>query len=81
LGWLVQSVNENAEAPLLQAIVEWFSFYSVPFEEEVANVLCDRAIMLYNQGASGSEITEHLLTHFVGLVSTKANAPTSSALH
>lgn len=77
----MSNVRGSAEAPLLSAVIGWFNFYSVPFREDVANVLCDRAIDLYNRGASEQDIADHLIANFVGVVWTKANSPSSMTVH
>ncbi len=65
-----------------EAVQIWYRFYEVPPNERSSQVLCEAAISLYNEGyRSVDEIATALIGTYIGLWSTKVNAPTSSAIH
>lgn len=66
---------------LLNAVVTWFRVYQVPFDHDVAEVLCSVAISLFSQGLGERQITDHLIQKFSGPMATRATAPSSSAYH
>ncbi|MBY4592961.1 hypothetical protein [Rhizobium redzepovicii] len=74
-------VLQDEEAILLDAVLMWFRFYGVPFDERAADVLCERAMLLYAEGQGQRYIEDHLIRTFSGLVATRVNAPTSALSH
>jgi hypothetical protein len=65
-----------------EAVQNWYRFYEVPPNEQSSQVLCTAAINLYNEGyRSADDIATALIGTYVGVWSTKVNAPASSAIH
>jgi hypothetical protein len=65
-----------------EAVQNWYRFYEVPPDEQSSQVLCTAAIELYNQGyRSAGDIATALIGTYIGIWSTKVNAPASSAIH
>ncbi|KQV18240.1 hypothetical protein ASC97_29690 [Rhizobium sp. Root1203] len=65
-----------------EAVQHWYRFYEVPPNDQSSQVLCTAAISLYNEGyRSVDDIATALIGTYVGIWSTKVNAPTSSAIH
>lgn len=78
----VDDGEDSAEGPiLLDAVVTWFRVYQVPFDHEVADVLCTVAMLLYSQGLGGRQITDYLIENYHGPMATRATAPSSVAYH
>ena len=72
---------EEAHPHLLKAVVAWFRFYKEPFAQKTADFLCRLAIAGYLSGHRGTDLSEFLIHGYVGVISTKVNAPTSIAIH
>jgi hypothetical protein len=66
---------------LLDAVVTWFRLYQVPFDQTVADVLCNVAISLHSSGLGGRQITDYLIQTYNGPMAIRATAPSSSAYH
>jgi hypothetical protein len=66
---------------LSAAIAEWYRFYGVVPDASASNVLCDAAMALSAEGYAGEEIAAILISVYVGILSTRVNAPTSQSLH
>ena len=66
---------------LRNALLMWFRVYEVPFDAEAATVLYDAALPLYWEGHGEQHIADHLIQAYGGLLSTRINAPSSSARH
>jgi hypothetical protein len=83
---MAQHYQEDADdtedsSILLNAVVTWFRVYQVPFDQRVADVLCNAAISLQSYGLGGRHITDYLIQTYKGPMATRATAPTSSAYH
>jgi hypothetical protein len=74
-------VLQDEEAILLNAVLMWFRFYGVPFEERAADVRCERAMSLYAEGRGQRYINDHLVRTFSGLMAMRVNAPSSALSH
>ncbi|NEK34323.1 hypothetical protein [Rhizobium leguminosarum] len=74
-------VLHDEEAILLNAVLMWFRYYGVPFDERAADVLCERAMLLYAEGRGQRYIEDHLIRTFSGLMATRVNAPSSALSH
>ncbi|MHC2363653.1 hypothetical protein [Rhizobium leguminosarum] len=74
-------VLQAEEAIIVNAVLMWFQFYEVPFDERAADVLCERAILLYSEGRGQRYINDHLIQTYSGAMATRANAPSSSLSH
>ena len=66
---------------LVEAVAAWFRFYVTPFDEQIAELLCDDAIRLCSIGISETEITGYLIRTHIAPAFSIANAPSSSARH
>jgi hypothetical protein len=65
-----------------EAVRNWYRFYEVPPNKQSSQVLCTAAINLYNEGyRSVDDIATVLIGTYVGIWSTKVNAPTSATIH
>ena len=64
------------------AVKEWYRYYNLGWDDQASSFLCDAAIDLYNQGCrSSEEMATILIGTYVGLESTRVNAPSSTSLH
>ncbi|MBY3043816.1 hypothetical protein AB9E06_13720 [Rhizobium leguminosarum] len=72
---------QDEEAILLNAVLMWFRFYGVPFDERTADVLCERAMLLYAEGRGQRYIEGDLIRTFSGLMAMRVNAPSSALSH
>jgi hypothetical protein len=65
-----------------EAIKQWFAYYEVPLNEPMSHALCSAAIRYYAQGHRNADALATLLIGtFVGVWSTRVNAPTSESVH
>jgi hypothetical protein len=65
-----------------EAVQTWYRFYELRPDEQSSQVLSEAAISLYNEGyRSVDDIATALIGTYVGIWSTKVNAPTSLAIH
>jgi hypothetical protein len=77
-----ENASDTRGGPILMnAVVTWFRVYRVPFDYEVANVLCTAAIALYSEGLGERQITDRLIETYDGPMATRATAPSSAAFH
>ncbi|AUW46675.1 hypothetical protein [Rhizobium leguminosarum] len=74
-------VLQKEEAILFNAVLMWFRFYRVPFDERASDVLCERAMLLYAEGRGQRYIEDHLIRTFSGLIAMRVNAPSSALSH
>ncbi len=74
--------RQNAMKMLSSAVQRWYRHYSDEHDERTSDVLCQATIALFEQGhRSEDEIVTLLIGSYVGLDSTRVNAPTSSSVH
>jgi len=67
---------------LAEAVVEWYSFYEVPPDDEASSALVGAALDFFRDGYQTTEdIAVMLIGTYIGIWSTKVNAPTSAAIH
>ncbi len=85
--WLVkegamQRSGELDFRTMSKAVRAWFLYYEETPDERASNVLSSAAIEFYNDGyRSAEDIAAMLIGTYVGLFSTRVNAPTSQAIH
>ncbi|MGO4568375.1 hypothetical protein AB4Z52_25790 [Rhizobium sp. 2YAF20] len=69
-------------AVLSEALQQWYRYYEVPPGEAASDTLCGAALRLYNEGhRTVQEIATILIGTYVGISSTRVNAPTSQLVH
>jgi hypothetical protein len=75
--------EERTDIALLsEAVQRWYRFYELPLDEDASETLCGAAIGLYREGhRSVEEIATMLIGTYVGVPSTRVNAPTSHSLN
>jgi len=67
---------------LSEAVQAWYRHYDVDPDEPVSAVLCSAALSLYQRGHRSVEaIASGLIGAFIGMPSTRINAPTSASVH
>ncbi|CAN7734141.1 hypothetical protein [Rhizobium sp. LjRoot258] len=65
-----------------EAVQAWYRFYEAPPDDRASRVLRIAAIDLYYDGYKTAEdIAFVLIGTYVGICSTKINAPTSASVH
>ncbi|MGB8291607.1 hypothetical protein ACCS68_29115 [Rhizobium beringeri] len=65
-----------------EAVQAWYQFYEVPRNDHSSRVLCSAAVELYNDGIRNvDDIAAALIGTYIGVWSTKINAPTSASVH
>ncbi|PZM16444.1 hypothetical protein [Rhizobium tubonense] len=65
-----------------QAVLAWYRYYEIDPEVPPSIVLCTAALDLYKDGyRSVDEIANMLIGIYVGVYSTRVNAPSSVAVH
>lgn len=65
-----------------EAVHAWHRFYKVSVDDQASEVLCNAAVDLYNQGyQTAGDIATVLIETYVGIPSTKINAPASASVH
>ncbi|KAA0690946.1 hypothetical protein DTW90_29055 [Neorhizobium sp. P12A] len=65
-----------------EAVQNWYHYYGVPPDEQSSQFLCTAVMNLYNEGyRSVDDLATALIGTYIGISSTKVNAPTSSAIH
>ncbi|EPE96810.1 hypothetical protein [Rhizobium grahamii] len=74
-------MSNSENSIVVEAVAAWFRFYVTPFDEKIAELLCDDAIRLCSIGISETEITGYLIRTHVGSAFSIGNAPSSSARH
>ncbi len=76
-------MRKDNEIPLMQqAVLHWYRYYEVSPDEPSSRVLRLAATKLYGEGyRSVEDIATMLIGTYVGIWSTKVNAPGSSAVH
>ncbi|MFP3547319.1 hypothetical protein SB748_28315 [Rhizobium sp. SIMBA_035] len=74
--------DEDLVKVLGSAVDQWFRYYEVENVHHVRNVLCNTALDLYKDGyRSEGDLATLLIGTFVGIASTKINAPSSLTIH
>lgn len=74
--------NDPGFRMMSEAVQAWYRFYEVSPDDRATEMLSSAAIDLYNEGyRSADEIATMLIGSYVGIWSTRVNAPTSAALH
>jgi hypothetical protein len=74
--------DEDLVKVLASAVDQWFRYYDVDQDDHVWNVLWKAAFDLYKDGyRSEDDLATLLIGTFVGLASTKVNAPSSATVH
>jgi hypothetical protein len=67
---------------LSKAVSRWFEYYNAEYDETASETLCNAAVDLFNEGyRSTDEIATLLIGTYIGIWSTRVNAPTSCAIH
>jgi hypothetical protein len=67
---------------LSEAVQAWYRFYEVSPHARASQFLSKAAINLYNDGyKTADDIASVLIGTYVGIWSTKVNAPTSASIH
>ena len=67
---------------LSEAVQAWYRYYEVKPDEQASAVLCSAAIDLFHQGYhSADDIAIVLIGTYIGKLSTRINAPSSTSLH
>jgi hypothetical protein len=67
---------------LLDAVQRWYRFYEAPLDEMSSEALCRAATERYQEGhRTVEEIARMLIGIYVGILSTRLKAPSSSSLH
>lgn len=75
-------VNGRNLRILSDAVERWFEYYEVDSDERTSQVLCAAAVGLFRDGYRGAdELATALIGTYVGLWSTRVNAPTSVSIH
>jgi len=74
--------RDGQAALIADAVKQWYYFYEVQPDEPSSDVLSRAAIELYAEGYDDSDdIATLLIAKYVGMWSTRVNAPTSASLH
>lgn len=67
---------------LAEAVLQWYSFYDVPPDDQASSTLVGAALEFFHDGYHTTEdIAVMLIGTYIGIWSTKINAPTSAAIH
>jgi hypothetical protein len=79
---MTEKTIEPDVALLSQAVQQWYRFYEVPLDETASDTLCGAALELYTQGhRTVEDIATILIGTYVGISSTRVNAPTFRSVH
>jgi len=74
--------HETGFRLMSEAVQAWYRFYAESPENHASQVLCNAAIDLYHDGyLTVDAIAASLIGTYVGICSTKVNAPTSASIH
>ena len=67
---------------LSKAVQAWYNHYDECPDEKTSQVLCAAALELHREGLMTSdEVATKLIDRYVGIFSTRVNAPTSASVH
>lgn len=67
---------------LAEVVLQWYSFYDVPPDDEASSALVAAALDFFHDGYHTAEdLAVMLIGTYVGIWSTKINAPSSAAIH
>ncbi len=67
---------------LAEAVLQWYSFYEVAPDDEASSTLVAAALEFFHDGYhTADDLAVRLIGTYVGIWSTKINAPTSAAIH
>lgn len=67
---------------LAEAVLQWYSFYEVPPDDKASSTLVSAALDFFHDGHhTADDLAVMLIGTYVGIWSTKINAPTSAAIH
>lgn len=80
---MLDRAPSNADFRMMSlAVSQWFEYYEVKPDERASNLLCAKALDLFNEGYNSiDDISTMLIGTYVGLWATRVNAATSAACH
>jgi hypothetical protein len=79
---MTEKMIEPDVAVLSEAVQRWYRYYEVSVDDTATETLCGAALELYNEGhRTVEEIATILIGTYVGISSTRVNAPTSQSVH